>query len=70
MDDPIDSSRFSARGYLSLIPKDSFTHMHGLTVYGKEELPFTRDVSLENSEDSLINYVFKRHCFIPFLTSF
>ena len=28
------------------------THMHGLTVYVKEELPFTRDLSLENSAGS------------------
>ena len=27
-------------------------HMHGLTVYVKEGLPFAWDLSLENSEDS------------------
>ena len=31
--------------------------MHGLAVYVKEELPFVRDVSLENSTNS---YVFNR----------
>ena len=31
----IDSGNFSGRGYLSLIQKDSTTHMHGLTVYVK-----------------------------------
>ena len=38
--DPIGSSNFSVRGYLPLIQKDSFIHMHGLTVYVKERLPF------------------------------
>ena len=43
LDDSIDSGKFSVRGYLSLIRKDSATHMHGLTVYVKEGLPFARD---------------------------
>ena len=38
--DPIGSSNFSVRSYLPLIQKDSFIHMHGLTVYVKEQLPF------------------------------
>ena len=42
------------RGYLPLIQKDSSTHMHGFAVYVKEGLPFTRDLSLENSADSYI----------------
>ena len=42
------------RGYLSLIQKDSTTHMHGLAVYVKEGLPFARDLSLENSADSYL----------------
>ena len=37
-----------------LIRKDSSTHMHGLTVYVKEGLPFVRDLSLENSADSYL----------------
>ena len=37
---------------LSLIRKDSITHMHGLAVYVKEGLPFAWDLSLENSADS------------------
>ena len=49
LDDWIDSSNFSVKGYLPLIQKDSVTHMHGLAVYVKEGLPFTRDLSLENS---------------------
>ena len=40
LEDPIDSSKFSVRGYLPLIQKDSVTHMHGLAVYVKKKLPF------------------------------
>ena len=42
------------RGYLPLIRKDSSTYIHGLTVYVKEDLPFARDLSLENSADSYL----------------
>ena len=49
VNDSIDSGNFSVRGYLSLIRKDSSTHMHGLAAHVKEELPFARDFSLENS---------------------
>ena len=52
--DSLDSDNFSVRGYLSLIRKDSSTHMHGLVVYVKEGLPFARDLSLENSSDSYL----------------
>ena len=52
--DPIDSGRFSVAVYLPFIQKDSTTHMHGLAVYVKEELPFARDLSLENSADSYL----------------
>ena len=48
------SSNFSVRGYFPLTRKDSSTHMHGLTVYVKEGLPFARDLSLENSADSYL----------------
>ena len=54
LDDSIDSSNFSVRGYLPLIRKDSSSHMHGLAVYGKEGLPFARDLSPENSADSYL----------------
>ena len=54
LDDSIDSGNFSVRGYLPLIRKDSSTHMHGLTVYVKEGLPFGWDLSLENSADSCL----------------
>ena len=36
LDDSIDSGNFFVRGYLSLIPKDSVTHMHGLAFCLKE----------------------------------
>ena len=49
LDDSIDSGNFSVRSYLPLIRKDSSTLMHGLTVYVKEGLAFTWDLSLENS---------------------
>ena len=52
LDDTIDFGNFSVRGYLSLIRKDSSTHMHGLAVYVIEGLPFPQDLSLENSADS------------------
>ena len=54
LDDSIHSGNFSVRGYLPLIQKDSTTHMHDLAVYMKEGLPFTRDLSLENSADSYL----------------
>ena len=54
LDDSIDSGNFSVRSYLPLIWKDSSTHMHGLAVYIKEELPFACNLSLENSEDSYL----------------
>ena len=54
LDGSIDFGNFFVRGYLPLIWKDSSTHMHGLTVYVKEGLPFARDLSLENSADSYL----------------
>ena len=54
LDDSIDSSNFSVRGYLPLTRKDSIAHMDGLAVYVKEGLPFAWDLSLENSMDSYL----------------
>ena len=54
--DSIDSGNFSVRGYLPLIRKDSGTHMHRLTVYVKEGLPFAQDLYLENSADSYLSF--------------
>ena len=42
------------RGYLPLIRKESITHMHGLTIYVKEGLPFAWDLSIENSADTYL----------------
>ena len=41
-------------GYTPLIREGSSTHMHGLTIYVKEELPFPQDLSLEGSADSYL----------------
>ena len=54
LDDSVDSDNFSVRDYLPLVRKDSSTHMHGLSVYVKEGLPFARDLFLENSADSYL----------------
>ena len=54
LDDSIDSGNLFVRGYLPLIRKDSGSQMHVLAVYVKEELPFVRDLSLENSADSYL----------------
>ena len=54
LDDSVDCGNFSVRGYLPLIWKDLSTHMHGLTVYVKDGLPFAQDLSLENSADSYL----------------
>ena len=56
LDESIDSGNFPVRGYLPLIWKDSVTHMHGLAVFVKEELPFAWDLSLENSADSYLGF--------------
>ena len=52
LDDSIDSGNFSVKGYLPLIQKDYISHMHILAVFVIEGLPFTWDLSLENSADS------------------
>ena len=62
LNDSIDSDSFSARDHLPLIWKDSSTQIHGLAVYVKEELPFARDLSLENSA---ISYLCFRLVLLP-----
>ena len=54
LDDSIDSGNFSVRAYLPLIRKDPITHMHGLSVYVEEGLPFAKDLSLEIFVDSYL----------------
>ena len=66
LDDSIDSGNFSVRGYLPLIRKYSSNHMYCLALYVKKELPFVRDISLEDSADS---YVFNRLYFTQCLIS-
>ena len=56
LDDPVDSGNFSAKGYFSLIQKDSITHMHGRGVYVKEGLPLAWKLSLEKSPDSYLGF--------------
>ena len=68
LDDSIDSGNFSVRGYLPLIRKDSSTHMHGLTVYVKEGLPFAQELSLKNLQ--ILTYTFDWLYFTQCLTSF
>ena len=52
----INSSNFSARGYLPLIRKDSSTHIDRLAVYVKEGLHFAWDLSPETPQS--LTYVF------------
>ena len=54
LDNPIDFDNFPVTSYLSLIRKDSITHIHSLAVYVKEGLPFARNIFLENSTDSYL----------------
>ena len=54
LDESIDSDNFSVRGYFPFIQKDCATHMHVLTVYVKERLPFARDLSRENCRFLLV----------------
>ena len=67
LDDSIDSGNFSVRGYIPLIRKDSNIHMHGLTVYVKEGLPFARDLS--HGTPQILTYVFDLFYFTQCLTS-
>ena len=48
----LDESIVSGSFCLPSIRKNYVTHMHGLVVYMKRELPFEQDVSLENSANS------------------
>ena len=68
LDDLIYSGKFSVRGYLPLIRKDSVSlvsHMDGFPVYVKEGIPFTRYLYLR-----ILIYVFDWHYFIQCLSSF
>ena len=39
-----------------LIQKDSMTHLHGLAGFLKERVPFAKDISLDNAEDSFLYF--------------
>ena len=54
LDDSTDYGNFSVRGYLSLIRKDSSIHMHDLTIYVKEGILLSWELSLENPADSYL----------------
>ena len=54
LNDSIDSSHFYMRLNLPLTRKDSVTSILGLADYVKKRLPFSRDLSFENSEDSYL----------------
>ena len=67
LDDSIDSGNFSVRGYLTLIRKDSGTHIHGLAVYVKEGLPFARDLSLKLCRFLFVfDWLYFTQCLISF----
>ena len=42
---------FSVSGYLPIIRKDSSTCMHGLAVYVRDNLPISREATLENPDE-------------------
>ena len=52
----IEFSSFFMTSYISVIRRYSVTYMHGLAVFAKEELPFARDLYLENSEGSYLRF--------------
>ena len=54
LDYSINSDNFSVRDFLPSIQNDSITHLHSLTVYVKEGLPFAWYLSLGNSVDSYL----------------
>ena len=68
LDDSIDSGSFSVTGYLSLIQKDSITHIYGLADYVKERLSFARDLLWKTLQ--ILTYPFDwlyfTHCFTSF----
>ena len=67
MDDSTGSAYLPVRGYLSLIQKDSVTHVYGLKVSVKEGLLFARDLSLENSADTCLCFRLALFHPVPYL---
>ena len=50
----IDSGDFVVDGYLPINRKDSSSHMHGLGLYVRDNLPIAREPSLEDSKESFM----------------
>ena len=50
----IDSGDFVVDGYLPINRKDSSYHMHGLGIYVRDNLPISRETSLEDSTESFM----------------
>ena len=61
LDDSTDYGNFSVRGYLSLIRKDSSIHVHDLTIYVKEGILLSWELSLENPADSYLCFWLTLH---------
>ena len=61
LDDSTESGNFFVTSYLSLIRKDSITHMHGLAVYVKKGLPFARDLCFRQALLHSVSYFFFLH---------
>ena len=68
LDDSIDSGNFTVRGYLSLLQKDSITHMHGLVLYVKKY--FLLHGTYLYKTLRILTYVFDWLYFTQCLTSF
>ena len=51
LDDSISNCDFDFPGYLPLIRKDSVTFMHGLGVFVRDNLPLSREFSLESTDE-------------------
>ena len=54
VDESIGFEKLCLRGFLPLIWKDFFTHMHGLAIYMKEGLHFAQDLTLEKNMESYL----------------
>ena len=67
LDDSIDSGNLYERGYRPLIQNDSITHMHDLAVCVKETISLLPGLSLRNSVDLYLYFLFYAFSFIDHL---
>ena len=67
LDYSIDSGNLYERGYRPLIQKDSVTHMHDLAVCVKETISLLRGLSVRNSVDIYLYFLFYAFSFIDHL---